>query len=181
MLELLARNWWALAVRGALAILIGVVAFLWTGIWLEALVLLFAAYMLVDGVFAIVAGLRAAAAHERWWPLAIEGILDLVAGAIAFLWPGIALLSLVYVLGFWGILSGVALLVAAIRLRSHGEGLLILSGILSLLWGVLLIFWPVAGAIVLAWWIGAYCILFGIIMLAVALRLRRRHHEGVTA
>lgn len=178
MIDILARNWWALALRGVVAIVIGLVAFLWPGITLAALVLLFAAYMLVDGVFAIIAGVRAAAHHERWWPFVIEGILDLAAGAIAALWPGIALLTFIYLAGFWAIFSGVALLAAAMRLRAHGEWFLVLSGIVSLLWGVVVIFWPIAGEIALAWWIGAYAIIFGVFMLSFALRMRRRHHAG---
>lgn len=176
MFESLMRNWWALALRGAAAILFGVVAFLWPGITLTALVWIFAAYMLVDGVFALVAGLGAAQRQERWWPLAVEGLLDFAAGVIAFLWPHVALLTFIYIAAFWAILTGVALLAAAMRLRALGEGLLFFAGALSLLWGIVVIIWPIAGALALAWWIGAYAILFGAFMLTAALRLRRRWH-----
>ncbi|HZB90501.1 MAG TPA: HdeD family acid-resistance protein [Stellaceae bacterium] len=172
MFESLMRNWWVLALRGAAAILFGVVAFLWPGVTLTALVWIFAAYLLVDGVFALIAAQR----QERWWPFAIEGLLDLAAGVIAFLWPHVALLTFIYIAAIWAILSGVALLAAAMRLRAFGEGLLRFAGLLSLLWGVVVVIWPVAGALTLAWWIGAYAILFGAFMLAVALRLRRRWH-----
>lgn len=177
MIESLIRNWWALALRGVAALLFGILAFLWPGLTLTVLVWIFAAYMLADGVFALLAGLAAAQRHERWWPLVIEGLLDLAAGAIAFLWPGIALLTFIYIAAFWAILSGLALLAAAMRLRAHGEGLLLFAGILSLAWGVIVVFWPIAGELALAWWIGAYALLFGGFMLAVALRLRRRLHE----
>lgn len=177
MIEILLRNWWALALRGAAALIFGILAFLWPGMTLTVLVWIFAAYMLVDGVFAVVAGLRAAQAHERWWPFAVEGMLDLVAGAIAFLWPGIAVLTFVYIIAFWAILTGAALTAAALRLRAQGEGLLLVSGLLSLAWGVIFFFWPMAGALAIAWWIGAYAILFGIVMLMFALRLRRRWRE----
>lgn len=177
MIDNLVRNWWALALRGAAALIFGMLTFLWPGVTLTVLVWIFAAYMLVDGVFAMLAGLRVAQAHGRWWPFAVEGVLDLAAGAIAFLWPGIALLTFIYIIAFWAILTGVALLVAAMRLRSmHGEGLLILGGLLSLAWGIVVLFWPIAGELVLAWWIGAYAILFGAVMVIVALRLRRRGH-----
>jgi len=178
MIESLMRNWWALAVRGVAALIFGILAFLWPGITLTVLVWIFAAYMLADGVFALVAGLRVAQAHGRWWPFAVEGILDLAAGAIAFLWPGIAVLTFIYIVAFWAIVTGVALLAAAMRLRSlQGETLLILSGVLSLAWGIVILVWPIAGELALAWWIGAYALLFGAIMLAVSLRLRRHWRE----
>ncbi|HUJ99640.1 MAG TPA: HdeD family acid-resistance protein [Stellaceae bacterium] len=175
MLESLMRNWWALALRGAAALLFGILAFVWPHITLTVLIWIFAAYMLADGVFGLIAGLRAAQRQERWWPLAIEGLLDLAVGVIAFLWPNIALLTFIYIAAFWAILSGVALLAAAFRLRAMGEGFLTFAGLLSLLWGIVVIFWPIAGALALAWWIGAYAILFGLFMLTVALRLRRRY------
>lgn len=178
MFEILLRNWWALALRGAAALIFGILAFLWPSITLTALIWIFAAYMLVDGVFSVVAGLRAAQRQERWWPFAVEGIVDLLAGAIAFLWPGIALLTFIYIIGFWAILSGVALLAAAVRLRrAHGEGLLIVGGLLSLAWGIVFLFWPMAGVLAIAWWIGAYAILFGAVMVTFALRLRRRWRD----
>ena len=177
MIENLLRNWWVLALRGVAALLFGILAFGWPGITLTVLVWIFAAYMLADGVFAILAGLRAAQRHGRWWPLAVEGVLDLLAGAVAFLWPGIALLTFIYIAAIWAILSGIALLAAAVRLRAHGEGMLLFAGLLSLGWGIVVIFWPIAGELALAWWIGAYALLFGALMLALALRLRRRWHE----
>ncbi|HXY99832.1 MAG TPA: HdeD family acid-resistance protein [Stellaceae bacterium] len=178
MVDILLRNWWALALRGVAALIFGVLAFLWPGITLTVLIWIFAAYMLVDGVLAVVAGLRAAQQGKRWWPFAVEGVLDLIAGAIAFLWPGIALLTFIYLIAFWAILSGVVLLAAAVQLRRmHGESLLILGGLLSLAWGVIFLFWPMAGALAIAWWIGAYAFLFGAVMVTFALRLRRRWRD----
>jgi uncharacterized membrane protein HdeD (DUF308 family) len=178
MFDILMRNWWALALRAVAAIIFGVFALLWPGVTLRVLVLVFAAYMLVDGVFAIVAGWRAAERNERWWLLVTEGALDLIVGLIAFASPAIALLAFVYLVAFWAILSGIVLLAAGLRLhRSNGEGLLIVSGGLSLLWGVVVIAWPIAGEVAMAWWIGAYALLFGIFMLSFALRLRRRWRE----
>jgi uncharacterized membrane protein HdeD (DUF308 family) len=178
MFDILMRNWWALALRAVAAIIFGVFAILWPGVTLRVLVLVFAAYMLVDGVFAIVAGWRAAERNERWWLLVTEGALDLIVGLIAFASPAIALLAFVYLVAFWAILSGIVLLAAGLRLhRSNGEGLLIVSGGLSLLWGVVVIAWPIAGEVAMAWWIGAYALLFGIFMLSFALRLRRRWRE----
>ncbi len=178
MIESLMRNWWALALRGVAALIFGVLAFVWPGMTLTVLIWIFAAYMLVDGVFALIAGLRAAQLGARWWPFAVEGVLDLAAGAIAFLWPGIALLTFIYIAALWAVLSGVVLLVAAMRLhRAQGDALLLLGGLLSLAWGAVVLFWPIAGELALAWWIGAYAILFGAVMLIVALRLRRHWRD----
>jgi uncharacterized membrane protein HdeD (DUF308 family) len=178
MIHILMRNWWALALRGLVAIMLGILAFLWPGMTLTVLVWFFAAYLLVDGVFAVVAGLRAAQVHERWWPLAIEGGLDLLAGAIALLWPQLALLTFIYIAAFWAILTGVVLAAAALRLRpTRGAGLLLAGGVLSLGWGFVVILWPIAGEVTLAWWIGAYAIVFGAFMLSFGLQLRRNLHD----
>jgi uncharacterized membrane protein HdeD (DUF308 family) len=172
---LLARNWWAIALRGVFALLFGVVALLMPGVTLGALALLFAAYMLADGIFAIVAGVRAASHHERWGALILEGVVDLVAGAIAFIWPLATVLAFVFLTAAWAVLSGIVLIVAAIRLHpAHGRWLMLLGGIVSLAWGVLLAAAPIPGAIVMTWWIGGYALFFGGALLALAFRLRAR-------
>ena len=176
----LAQNWWAIALRGVFAILFGVIAVLLPGVTLTALALLFAAYMLVDGVFAIVAAVRAAKQHERWGWLVFEGIADLIAGAIAVIWPLITIVAFVLLLAAWAIVSGVLLIGAALRLNpTHGRWLMVLSGVVSVAWGILLVLWPIIGAVVLTWWIGAYAFVFGILLLILAFRLRsRRSHSS---
>jgi len=174
--DILIRNWWALALRGVAAVIFGLLAFALPGLTLTVLVLFFAAYLLVDGIFALVAGLRAAERHERWGALALEGILNLVAGALVVMWPGLTLVLFVYMAAFWALVSGIALLVAAFRLhRQHGEWMMILAGLLSIAWGILVALFPIAGILVWAWWIGAYALIFGIAMLILAFRLRRQH------
>ena len=176
--NILIRNWWALALRGAAAVIFGLIAFALPGLTLAVLVLFFAAYLLVDGVFALVAGLRAAERHERWGALILEGIFDLVAGAIVVMWPGMTLVVFIYMAAFWAVVSGIALLFAAFRLhRQHGEWLMILAGLLSIAWGVLVALFPIAGIVIWAWWIGAYALVFGIAMLILAFRLRK-HSPG---
>ena len=179
MSALLARNWWAVALRGVFAILFGVAAFVLPLTTIASLVLLFAFYMLVDGLFTIVAGVRAAAHHERWGLLILEGIVDLVAGAAALLLPGLTVLVAVTLLGIWSVVTGALLIGAAFRLHGgHGRWLLALSGLVSLLWGVLLWFSPIAGALVLTWWLGGHALAFGVLMLVLALRLRGRRTGG---
>src|SRR5260370_19119952 len=168
----LARNWWSLVIRGIFAILLGVVTFAWPGITLAALVLLYGAYALVDGVVAIIGAVRAVQSHERWGALLIEGVASILAAAVTVAWPGITALALVFVIAAWAIVTGVFELVAAVRLRKHitGEWLLALGGIASLVFGVLLILAPVAGPLLLSPFVGACtpCSLW----LALALSLR---------
>jgi len=181
MAEALARNWWAIALSGAAAILFGLVALLMQGVTIAALVLLFGVYMAVDGVFAIVAGVRAAAHHERWGALILEGVADLIAAAIAFLVPLATALAFVYLAGAWAVISGALLIAATFRLPStHGRWLMGLGGAISLLWGVLLFVAPIAGAVVLTWWLGAYALLFGGALIALAFRLRNYGHQRQT-
>ena len=174
-LPILSRNWWLVALRGLAAIVFGVLAFVWPAITLWALVLLFGAYMLVDGVFAIVAAVRAAGREARWWLLLIEGVLGVLAGLVAAFWPGLTALALLYFIAAWAIVSGILEIAGAIRLRREieGEWALGLSGALSLLFGVLLVVIPApAGLLSLVWLIGAYALAFGVLLLVLAFRLR---------
>ena len=125
------------------------------GVTMLALVLLFAAYMLVDGILAIIAAIRAGRQHDRWGWLVLEGVVDLIAGAIAVVWPLITIIAFVYLLGAWAILSGALLFIAGFRLNlEHGRWLMKLGGVISVIWGILLMFWPLMGALVLTWWMG---------------------------
>jgi uncharacterized membrane protein HdeD (DUF308 family) len=170
----LARNWWSLVLRGVLGILVGILTFVWPGITLTALVFLFGAYALVDGVVSIAGVIRAAESHERWGALLIEGIAGILAAAVTVLWPPITALALVYVMAAWAIVTGIFEIVAAVRLRKHitGEWLLALSGIVSLLFGILVAALPLAGALVLALWFGAYAFFFGVLLVVLGFRLR---------
>src|SRR5436305_388602 len=165
----LASNWWTLTIRGIVAILFGIFTFFWPVITLTVLALLFGAYALVDGIFAIVAAIRGGYREERWWMLLIEGIVGIAAAAVTFMWPGITVIALVLVVAAWAMITGALEFVAAIRLRKYitGEWLLALAGIASVIFGLLLMLWPFTGAIVVAWWIGAYALAFGAIMVAL--------------
>src|SRR5215203_890906 len=174
-LRTLGRNWWALALRGVAAILLGILAFAWPGITLFVLVLFFGAYMLVDGIFAIVAAVRAAGEEDRWWLLLIEGILGVLAGLVAFFWPGLTALALLYFIAAWAIVTGIMEIVAAIRLRQEieGEWALGLSGLLSVIFGILLVVLPApAGLLSLVWLVGAYAVATGVLLLILAFRVR---------
>jgi uncharacterized membrane protein HdeD (DUF308 family) len=184
MLETLTRNWWLLAVRGALAVLFGFVALIWPGITVLALVLLFGAYALVDGVMALYTALfdrgRPGGRGVGW--LVLEGVAGVLAAIGAVVWPGITALVLLYLIAAWALVTGVAEILTAIRLRREieGEWLMILSGALSILFGVLAFLFPSAGALAVVWLIGAYAIAFGVVMAILAFRLRRHGAGTVT-
>jgi uncharacterized membrane protein HdeD (DUF308 family) len=183
-LPVLARNWWALVLRGLAAILFGILAFAWPGITLFVLVLFFGAYMLVDGIFAIVAAVRAAGEEDRWWLLLIQGTLGVLAGLVAIFWPGLTALALLYFIAAWAIVTGIMEIVAAIRLRREieGEWALALSGALSVLFGVLLVVLPApAGLLSLVWLIGAYAVATGVLLLILAFRVRSEASKEATA
>ena len=168
----LARNWWAVALRGVVGILFGLVALTLPGVTMLSLVLFFSAYMLVDGVFSIIAAVRAANRSERWGSLLLQGLVDIAIGVIALVWPGITVLAFVLLVAAWAIISGGLMLAAAWRLNAdHGRWWLVLGGVASLVYGVLLIVAPMIGAVVLTWWLGAYALVFGAALLVLAFRL----------
>lgn len=175
-------SWSALALRGVLAIIFGLLVFLWPGISLYVLVLFFGANALIDGVLALVAALRGSTAGGRWWGMLIQGILGIATGIITFVWPGLTALVLLYFIAAWAIVIGVFEIAAAIRLRKEiaGEWLLALRGVLAVLFGVILIINPGAGALAVVWVIGAFSIALGVLNLILAMRLRG-HHQRRTA
>ena len=178
MSEALADSWWAVGLRGILGILFGLICLLTPGVAVEVFVILFAAYMLVDGVFAIISGIKAARNGERWGLLILEGIVDLAAGAVAVLWPAITLIALIWLVAVWAVVSGVLMLTAAFTLNlDHGRWWLALGGIASVIFGILLIIEPLIGAVVLTIWIGAYALVFGIFLLILAFQLHAKKEE----
>ena len=179
----LVRNWWALALRGVAAMLFGLLALFMPAFTVVWLVLLFGAYVFVDGVFSIIAGIRAAERHERWWPFALEGLASVVLGVLAFVMPAATALVLLYFVSAWAIVTGAIRIGAAIRLRRQirGEWLLILNGALSILLGIVIVVKPAAGLLTLMWVLGVYAVLFGGVLVGLALRLRRHAHSAAAA
>jgi uncharacterized membrane protein HdeD (DUF308 family) len=180
MLETFTRYWWVVALRGAAAVLFGLLALIWPGITLFALVIVFGAYALVDGVLMLVAAFGnrngvAVGGGDRGW-LIVQGVASIVIGILAFVWPGITALALLWVIAAWAVVTGVLEIVAAFRLRRElsREWLLGLSGVLTVLFGLLLVIWPAAGALTLVVLIGVSAIVFGVALLGLGLRLRRQ-------
>jgi uncharacterized membrane protein HdeD (DUF308 family) len=180
-LRAMADNWWLLLLRGIAAIVFGILAFVWPVLTLLTLTLLWGAYAVVDGVFALWAAItgRGAQTSSRIW-LAIVGIAGVIAGLLAFAWPGLTALVLLLFIATWAIVIGVMQIWGAIQLRKEieGEWLLVLSGLLSVAFGVLLLVQPGAGALAVAWLIGWYAILAGCLYVALALRLKKHKHPA---
>jgi uncharacterized membrane protein HdeD (DUF308 family) len=172
--DMLNRNWLLLAVRGLVAVLFGLLAFIWPGLTLLTLIFLFGIYAITNGALTLAVAFKAPKGYPRFAWLIVEGILSVLAGFIAFLMPGITALSLVILIAVWAIVTGAFEIVAAIRLRkvvSH-EWLLVIAGIASLAFGVTILILPGAGALALVWWIGAYALAFGILLIMLAFRMR---------
>ena len=176
-----AGHWWALALRGAIAILFGLAALLRPDIALEALILLFGAYALVDGVFSIVGVFRGTRGGTPRWLLFIEGVAGILAGLIAFVLPQLTAILLLYLIAAWAIVTGIAEIAMAFRLRREirGEWAMIVGGCFSVLFGVILaVIGPVAGLFSLIWLIGIYAVAFGIMILITAFSVRSRERGG---
>src|SRR3984893_11885505 len=164
---ILAKNWWSLLIRGLVAISVGVLAVINPGIKLGALVLLFGCYALIDGLVSFASVMRVAEAHERWASLLVEAVAGITVGAIALAWPSLSAMSLVYIIAAWALLTGLVEIAASVRLRRHveGEWLLALSGVASLVLGILILALPLAGPLAIAYWVGAYAFVFGALLI----------------
>jgi uncharacterized membrane protein HdeD (DUF308 family) len=173
MSTMLARNWGWVALRGVLALVVGAIALAIPLAALGGLVLVFGVYSIIDGGAAIASAIRAARADERWGWLLVEGVIDFGAAAVALFLPGIAIAWFVIIIGIWAIFSGGAMVIVAFRLHTdHGRIWLGLGGALSVIWGVLLLLQPGIGALVMTMWFGAYALVFGVILVILAFRLR---------
>lgn len=183
MLHILSTNWWTLAIRGGIAILFGVIVLLAPAIALEALVLLWGAYALSDGILSVWAGLKGHGKHQHWWVSVLEGVVSIFAGLAAVMWPGLTALVLLYIIAAWAIFTGVTELFAALQLRKEiaGELWLALSGVVSILFGALLFFAPGTGILAVLWILAFYAIAFGAFLLVLSFRLKthhdRMHHQ----
>jgi uncharacterized membrane protein HdeD (DUF308 family) len=183
MLELLGRNWWAIALRGVIAIAFGLLAFFQPELTLKLLVTLLAAYLVADGVALLASFVRGEPeARRAGWSVAIMGVLGIVAGVAAFVWPNIPALSLLALVAFWAILTGALQIVAAVRLRReiNGELLMVIGGALSIAFGLYLVVNPGDGLLSLVSLVGLWAVVFGISNLALAFRLRNIGHGAGT-
>ncbi|HTT10288.1 MAG TPA: HdeD family acid-resistance protein [Burkholderiaceae bacterium] len=181
--SMLSRNWWLLLLRGIAAIAFGVLTWFQPGISLGALVLLFGAYSMADGILGVWAAIAGRKEHEDWWVLLLGGLLGVGIGILTFVAPGITALALLFYIAIWAIATGVLEIVAAIRLRKEikGELFLILAGLASVAFGVVLIAQPGAGALALLWLVASYAVVFGVLLVILAFRVRRFAASGMGA
>ena len=175
MLDLLSKRWWWILVRGIAAILFGIAAFAWPTLTIWALVMLFAAYAIVDGASMIVFGRRLG----NWFWYALAGLVSMAAGVIAIAWPGITSMALLWVIAAWAILSGIFQIMSGIEIRKavEGEWVLYVGGALAILFGLMLFFRPGAGALSVVWLIGTFMILFGILQVILSFKLKGLHGD----
>ena len=180
MIERFSAHWWVFALRGAAAILFGLIAMINPEITIYVLVMIFGAYAIVDGIFAILVSLRGSHADQRWWILLVEGIASLIVGIVSFLNPNITAFLFAYLLAAWAILTGVFAIYSAIQMRAHlpNEWLWILSGAVSIIFGIAIAVLPVAGILVWSYLIGFYALIAGMALLGFAVRLRTHHRSG---
>jgi uncharacterized membrane protein HdeD (DUF308 family) len=179
MLQTVCGRWWVLFLRGLCAIALGVTAIAWPGILLWALVILFGVFSLIDGIAAMVLGFKGEADGTVWWTMVIMGLLAVAAGVIALAWPAITIVILLAIIAASAIVRGVFEIIAAVRLRKEldDEWILALSGLLSILFGGLILYRPDAGLVAIVLLIGAYMIAIGVLAIALSLRLRRLQHK----
>jgi uncharacterized membrane protein HdeD (DUF308 family) len=183
MLEMLSRYWWAFVVRGIFAILFGILAYAWPGITLATLIIFFGAYVLIDGILLVIKAIGKWGGRDDRWLLLLEGLLGIGIGVITFVAPGITAVALIFFIAAWSLATGVLEIAAALRLRKeiHGEGWMILSGIASIVFAVLVMFFPGAGALGLLWLIAAYAIIFGVMLVILGIKLRGHRSRSKVA
>jgi uncharacterized membrane protein HdeD (DUF308 family) len=175
MAHTLSRHWWVVLLRGVVAITFGIAALVQPAISTLALVLLIGAFMLADGVLGTWAAISSRKYYDDWWILLLWGLTGIVAGALTFFVPQITALVLMFYIAAWAIAKGVLEIVAAIRLRKEikGEWMLVLGGLASVAFGVILLAQPAAGALILLWLIASFALVFGVLHVALAFRLRK--------
>lgn len=172
MLPIITRHWWVLVLRGVIAVAFGLFAFAFQDVAFAVLATFIAAYLVIDGIIALIAGIRAAEDHRRWWPFVLEGIADLLAGAIVYFAPGV----LIILVAAWAFVTGLLMIVPAFSLPAgSGKWFLILNGVISLLLGAIIAIHPIAGVLFIVWSMAAYALIFGVGLIALGFKVRTLH------
>lgn len=172
-MDQLAGAWWLVLIRGICAIIFGILALVWPGLTIYTLVIFFGAYAIVSGAFTLFSAFRHDVESKTW--LIVSGVVGILAGLVAFIWPGMTTLVLLYIIAFWAIFAGVAEIIGGIRLRKiiDNEWMLIVGGVLSVIFGILLLIWPATGALTLTWLIGLFAVMYGIAMVFLSFRMKK--------
>ncbi|RCG27401.1 HdeD family acid-resistance protein [Sphaerisporangium album] len=174
------RDWWVLAVRGACAIVFGILAIIWPLITLLTLVILFGIFAIVSGIFTLIGAFRGDHPRQSKLWMIVSGVLGIIAGVIAWVWPGITAFALLMLIAAYAVVIGVSEIVAAVRRRASGETewMWLVSGVLAVIFGILLFIWPAPGALALTWLIGVFAIVYGVSLLVLAYRVHDIGHRG---
>jgi uncharacterized membrane protein HdeD (DUF308 family) len=177
-LPTMSGTWWAMVLRGIVAVLFGLAALFWPGLTLFVLLVCFGVYAMLDGLLAIVAGIRASGGRK--WLLLAEGALGVLAGLVVLFWPGTTALVVVYVISAWAIFTGLLKVVMAVAFRREIESgwLMILGGVLSMVFGVILGAMPGAGLVTLVWLIGIYALILGVALVVLGFLDRGQRHAS---
>ena len=174
---LFAGRWWAVLIRGLVAIAFGVLAFTWPGVTLATLVLLFGFYALLDGAFSLISAIGGRRRREDRWLLTLEGVIGIWAGLVTLRAPVVTAVVLVFLMSMWAMATGFLRIVAAVRLRKEisGEVWLVLSGLASVLFALMLMLRPMVGALALVWIIAGYALIMGVFLIMLGIELRHPH------
>jgi uncharacterized membrane protein HdeD (DUF308 family) len=169
------KFWWLFLIRGLFGLALGVYALLFPGATLAVVVILIGAYLIVDGIVAVAKAVQILRTDKHWWALLLEGIIGIAAGIAIFAWPGLSVLTLAFLVGYWAIISGVLGIVSALRLRTHvrGEWLYLLFGVISVIFGIFVLLAPATGLIYIVWMISIYGFVMGVTMIGLAIRAQR--------
>ncbi len=165
--------WWLLILRAVVAILFGILAIISPSFALLFLVYLFAAYVLIDGIFSVIVALQERTAYSRWWILLLGGIAGIILGLVTFIWPGVTSLVLFYLVAAWAVVTGIFEVIAAFSVRAAGvEWLLVLGGVLSVIIGIIFFLHPVASILTIVWLLGVFALVYGLILIVRAIQFR---------
>ncbi|MBN9110502.1 MAG: HdeD family acid-resistance protein [Pseudonocardia sp.] len=175
--------WWLVLLRGIFAILFGLILLFTPGTALLALVLVFGVYAVLDGITAVVAGIRHRSEDNHWGWHVVQGVISVIAGVLAFAWPGATVLVILFLIAFWSIVAGIAEITESLTMRRNGSstwGWVLAAGILSIVFGILLVVQPSAGLVTLLWIAGIWALVFGIVVVVWAFRLRSAINAATT-
>ncbi|MCL5407230.1 MAG: DUF308 domain-containing protein [Patescibacteria group bacterium] len=170
----LAKHWWAFLIRGTVAILFALLAFLATGFTLSLLLIFLGIYLLLDGLFTVIASLMAASDHKNWWILLLEGIISLAAGIFVFAWPSLTLVILIYIVAFWAIITGIFEFLASITATWAAPGKIFIgvTGVLSIILGIIILVYPLFTVTATIWLVGIYALIIGLSLIFFGFKLK---------
>ncbi|PZF74373.1 HdeD family acid-resistance protein [Taibaiella soli] len=179
MINFFSQYWWMFLLRGVIALLLGLLALFAPGVTFTSLIIFLGAYLFIDGIFSVLSALGARKTLKDWPWYLLSGITGIVIGLITFYHPFATATAVIYMIAFWSLIAGLVEITMAIRLARmiKGEGWYILGGALTILFGILILTNPIAGAITITMLFGIYAVMIGIMLISLSMRLRKRHNH----